>query len=105
MAAPPSRRVREAARAVVTANRLRDGAVVWRRSDGGWSIHFADAEALPSDAAAAALEAAQRDEVARVVVGSYAIPVTADAQPASWKERIRAFGPSVAVPGGLHGQR
>lgn len=78
--------------------------MVWRRADGGWSIRFADAEVFAPEVAEAVLDAARRDEAARIVVGSYSTPVTRDAQPASWKERIRAFGPTIAVSGGLHGQ-
>lgn len=104
MSTAAAKRVREAGHAVVTANRLRDGAVVWRQADGGWSIHFHDAALLSAEEAATALEAAKRDEAACIVVGSYATPVTPEAQPASWKERIRALGPSIPVPGGLHGQ-
>lgn len=110
MSATQSKRVRAAAQLVVTANRLRDGAVVWRRSDGGWSIHFHDAEALAPDNAAGALAGARADEAARIVIGSYAAPVDAEAQPVSWKERIRAFGPTIrsagiTAAGELHGQR
>jgi len=104
LSATAARRVRAAMHAVVTANRLADGAVVWRRADGGWSIHFAEAARLSPDAAAAALAAARADEAACRVVGSYATPLTPESEPAGWKERIRAQGPSIAVPGGLHGQ-
>ena len=104
MSATNAKRVRDAERVVITANRLRDGAVVWRRDDQGWTILFNEAEMLAPDAAGAALAAARRDEAGRIVVGVYATPVTADARPTGWKERIRAFGPTVAVPGGLHGQ-
>ena len=120
MSATQSKRLRAAAQVVVTANRLCDGAVLWRRGDGGWSIHFHEAEALAPDNAAGALAGARADEAARIVVGSYAAPLDAAAQPVSWKERIRAFGPTVTAAGvtaagitaagitaagGLHGQR
>lgn len=107
MSATLAKRLDGAERVAMTANRLRDGAVVWRRADGGWSIHFHEAAVFPPDAAPAALAEARRDEAARLVVGVYATPVvTTDSgpSPASWKERIRAAGPTIAVPGGLHGQ-
>lgn len=104
MSTANAKRVRAAGHAVITANRLTDGAVVWQRTDGGWSIHFEDAAQLTPEAVEMALAGAKVDEAACLVVGSYATPTTRDAEPASWKERIRAFGPSIPVPGGLHGQ-
>ena len=43
---------------VVTANRLRDGAVVWRTVDGQWSTQLADAAVVTTAPAATELLAA-----------------------------------------------
>ena len=107
MTATLAKRLRNVERAVITANRLRDGAVIWRGSDGSWTIHFADAAIYDAGDVPTALDAAKRDEAARLVVGSYVAPVSTSAlgaNPTGWKERIRANGPTIAVPGGLHGQ-
>jgi len=109
MSATNGKRLRDAARAVITANRLRDGAVVWRGPGGDWQLHFRNAVLLPVDAAEAALAEARKDEGLRIVVGTYITPVNDGAdgpEPAGWKERIRAFGPTLpAGTGGLHGLR
>ena len=95
---------------VVTASRLRDGAIVWRTTGGAWSVHFGDAGPLDDVAVAAALEAAQADIRAQLVVGVYKVAVTATPTgfaPDSVRERIRAEGPSVrpdfsyAAPSGI----
>ncbi|MCW5752275.1 MAG: DUF2849 domain-containing protein [Alphaproteobacteria bacterium] len=90
-----------------TANRLGDGAVVYRDRTGGWSARFADAVAVEEDLAAELLAAAERDMDRAMVVGVALIEVArvdGRLQPASLRERIRAFGPSVEFalqpPGG-----
>ena len=88
-------RKRRAGAAAVTANRLTDGRVVWRTAGGGWSAAFEDAAVLASDTLDLALAEALADEARQIVVGSYAAPLDAGAAPASWRERIRAFGPSL----------
>lgn len=89
---------RKAARAgagVITANLLRDGAVVWRDAEGGWRREFAAGCVVDAQALEAALEAARADERRQIVVGVYAAPVdAARGVPAGWKERIRAGGPT-----------
>ncbi|HYH38139.1 MAG TPA: DUF2849 domain-containing protein [Azospirillum sp.] len=82
----------------ITANRLRDGAVVWLGQKGDW-VERIDAAATHDEAgAAAALAQAQQDEVRNLVVGIYTLDVEiVDGAPAPLrtKERIRALGPSV----------
>lgn len=82
----------------ITANRLRDGAVVWFGSEGDW-VDRVDAAATYDDAgAAAALTVAQKDEARNLVVAIYSFEVElAGGVPAPLraKERIRALGPSV----------
>jgi len=79
----------------LTANRLTDGEVVfWKR--GGWVERFADAEIFDDEAAAEAAEARARAET-RVSVDPYLIDVIeADGGPAplSYRERLRALGPT-----------
>jgi hypothetical protein len=84
----------------VTANRLRDGAVVFRRADGSWSLRVEEAATADTESDAQLLLAsAARDETAALVVASYLIEIEhADGQvvPTVYRERIRAFGPSRA---------
>lgn len=83
---------------IVTANRLRDGAVVyWNR--GAWAEALAGAEIIADPAATkAALAAAAAFVTARQVVGVYAFKVRLEdgiAVPLEEREVIRACGPSV----------
>jgi len=84
----------------VTANRLTDGAVVFRRDDGQWVPRVEEAAtAIGETAAKALLSSAESDAVAPIVVGPYLIDIErVDGQPAptEYRERIRAFGPSRA---------
>ena len=87
---------------VVTANRLRDGAVVYLATTGAWSTRIAESN-VAYDAAAAAKLLAIGEQAAldRVVVGPVLIEVAlrdGRIQPLSVRERIRAFGPSVEAP-------
>jgi Protein of unknown function (DUF2849) len=87
-----------AALQVLTANRLRDGEVVYWR-DGAWVEALAAAEPLADkDAAEAALKAAAQSVAARAVVNPYLFAVTGEAgaiRPVSEREIIRALGPTV----------
>lgn len=83
---------------VVTANRLRDGRVVWYGPNDTWVEQIADAEILAVGADAPALEKARDWERREVVVDVYSVPVeTEDAGivPVTMRERVRAIGPSV----------
>jgi hypothetical protein len=86
----------------VTANRLRDGAVVFLRADGAWSTDVADsAVAGDADAAARLMAVATQAVADRLVVGPYLMEVSHDGgkiNPLAYRERIRAFGPSIPVP-------
>jgi sulfite reductase (NADPH) hemoprotein beta-component len=79
---------------IVTANRLRDGAVVWLAADGSWSEDFAASLPLRDEASAkAALDGTAADVKARKVVGPYLAEVDETPeglQPNSARERIRA---------------
>jgi sulfite reductase (NADPH) hemoprotein beta-component len=81
----------------VTGNRLRDGAVIYRRTDGGWTTDIAEAAAYGEDADLA-LKAAEADVGAAIVVGIELIDVVKGAsgvEPVSLRERIRAYGPTI----------
>jgi hypothetical protein len=82
---------------IATANRLSDGAVVFRRADHSWGLRVEEAASVTDEPAAAALlAAAQRDAAAALVVEPYLIEVDPAGTPTSYRERIRAFGPSRA---------
>jgi hypothetical protein len=90
---------------VVTANRLRDGAVVFLTESGDWSLAIDDGAVARDDARAAALlEIGAEAAAAQIVVAPYLVEVEADGRaivPLSWRERIRAFGPSIPYAQGL----
>ncbi len=81
---------------VVTANRLRDGLVVFLAEGDGWSLALADARVADgTQAAAAILAVAEQAADDRIVVEPYLIDVTADngtVRPVRYRERIRADG-------------
>ena len=86
----------------VTANRLRDGAVVFLRAGGEWSLGVDDSAVAGDAAAAATLMAVANQAVAgRLVVAPYLIEIEATGGkvvPLVYRERIRAYGPSVPMP-------
>jgi hypothetical protein len=86
---------------VMTANRLQDGAVIYLTADGRWSIEISDSAVARDAAAAERLTAIANQAVTdRVVVGPYLIAVAVTdgrLQPLGTRERIRAFGPSIAA--------
>ena len=83
---------------VLTANRLRDGDVVYWQN-GEWADHFADADVFKDKRSAdVALAAAQAFVKARVVVNPYLFAVRDDAgriRAVEEREIIRSEGPSV----------
>ncbi len=82
---------------VITANRLKDGLVVFQVA-GGWSVDINQAEMLDGkETVAAALDRAKADAARNIVVDPYAIAVTITAtgiMPTKLRERIRAEGPT-----------
>jgi hypothetical protein len=83
---------------IVTANRLRDGRVVFLTQDGEWSARVADSRPASGAAADLLLSVAQIAADARIVVNPYLIDV-AVAGGSPWpvlaRERIRATGPTI----------
>jgi sulfite reductase (NADPH) hemoprotein beta-component len=79
----------------LTANRLADGEVVFWNA-GTWVERFVEAEIFADDDAAQVAEARAKDEI-RLLVDPYLIDVIdADGGPAplSYRERLRALGPT-----------
>jgi len=94
------RRVVEGLPRIVTANHLRGGDVVYLRADRGWTTAFAEAALWDGETVEEGLAIGRRAEADRQVVGVYALDVVVDTagrrHPRTWRERIRAAGPSVA---------
>ncbi|MEO5375445.1 MAG: DUF2849 domain-containing protein [Alphaproteobacteria bacterium] len=92
---------------VVTANRLRDGVVVYLTGSGEWTEDICGATATDDPDHQQRLAArAAADVSARVVVGPYAVPVAVEGstpRPLSRRERIRAGGPTVGLGATLRG--
>ena len=88
------------ARMVITANRLRDGAVVWRGAAGNWSPHItAAAIHANGEQLTAGLAAALADEKIGRVIGVHEVEIeTRGGQvlPTRLRERVRADGPTVS---------
>jgi len=100
MTSPLQQKIKVTGPVVVTANRLTDGAVIYRAANGQWTSELAGAAVVTtSDAAIALLAAARADSVR--VVDAYVAPVAlADGKPkpGNLRERIRAGGPTIRLP-------
>lgn len=83
---------------MLTANRLRDGEVVWWK-DGDWVTRLGEGEVFADPAAAdAALAGAMRAVEANIVVNPYLFDIRKDGArivPVKEREIIRAGGPSI----------
>ena len=86
---------------VVTANRTGDGAVVYRRADGGWTTEL-DGAAVATNAGGAQdlMTAAVADDLG--AVGPYVAPVKllpgGHVRPGNLRELIRLGGPTIELP-------
>ncbi len=84
---------------IVTANRLREGDVVYLTDTGRWSLHLNESRATRDPAQIEAMLAQAAEAVdARQVVGPYemeVVEVDGILQPLSAREIIRAAGPTV----------
>ncbi len=89
---------------VVTANRVGDGAVVYRSPDGGWTTEL-DGAAIATDAAIARtlVAAATGDDLN--AIGPYVAPVKllpgGGVRPGNLRELIRRGGPTIELPAAL----
>ncbi len=101
MTSPLDQKIRVTGPVVVTANRVGDGAVVYRRADGGWTTAL-DGAAIVTTAAAARelLQAAAADDLR--AVGPYVAPVKltsgGEVRPGNLRELIRLAGPTIELP-------
>lgn len=86
---------------VVTANRVADGAVVYRSADGDWTTELDGAAVAGNAESAQALIAAAAADDLRAV-GAYAAPVTFASggrlRPGNLRELIRLNGPTIVFP-------
>jgi hypothetical protein len=101
MTSPLQQKLKVTGPVVVTANRLGDGAVVYRTADGDWTTQLGQAEVVTTaPAASALLAAAATDGIA--AVGAYVAPVRVDAdghiRPGNLREAIRFSGPTIELP-------
>jgi len=98
--APSQQKLKIHGPVVVTANRLSDGAVVYRAAIGGWTTRI-EAAAVVTSAVAAKdlLTIATADDVG--AVGAYVAPVELNGgriEPGNLRERIRLAGPTFDLP-------
>jgi uncharacterized protein DUF2849 len=101
MTSPLDQKIKINGPVVVTANRLGDGAVIYRTADGGWTTELYDA-AISTSAPVVqeALAAANSDDLR--AVGAYAAPVKltdGEVQPGNLRELIRSGGPTIDFQG------
>jgi hypothetical protein len=102
MTSPLDQKLKITGPSVVTANRLSDGAVVYRAADGRWTTQFDEAAVVTTAPAAAdLLDAANAEGL--IAVGAYVAPVRREQngamQPGNLRESIRLNGPTIALPG------
>jgi hypothetical protein len=104
MTSPLEQKLRITGPVVVTANRLADGAVIYRDGCGHWTTQL-DRAAVVTTASDATelLTAAAREDVA--AVAAYVAPVVVDGnggvRPGNLREMIRHAGPTIALPGSI----
>ena len=101
MTSPLEQKIRITGPVVVTANRVADGAVVYRRADGGWTTDI-DGAAVATDAPRARQLIAEAAADDLRAVGPYIAPVklTSGGQvlPGNLRELIRLGGPTIDLP-------
>jgi hypothetical protein len=101
MTSPLQQKLKVTGPVVITANRLGDGAVVYRSADGSWTKDLAAAAVVTTTPAAIDLLTAALDDKLKAV-DAYVAPVELTAQrvqPGNLRERIRFNGPTIALPG------
>jgi hypothetical protein len=101
MTSPLDQKIKITGPVVVTANRVGDGAVVYRRTDGGWTTKLDGAAIATSAEVAKELMAAAVADDLRAV-GAYVAPVKLSAggtvRPGNLRELIRLAGPTIELP-------
>ena len=102
MTSPLQQKLKVTGPVVVTANRLADGAVVYRTGDGRWTTELAEAAVVTTTPAATTLlAAAVADDIG--AVGAYVAPVELEGgapRPGTLREIIRQAGPTFELPAG-----
>jgi hypothetical protein len=101
MTSPTQQKLKITGPVVITANRLGDGAVIYRTSDGQWTTRLDRAAvATAAPAAAELLTAARADGL--VAVEAYVAPIErrpdGSVGPANLRESIRLHGPTIDLP-------
>lgn len=84
--------------AIITANRLADGVVVFVDTSGGWTEDFHRAAVFAEEPRKAALNAAKQSEARNEVVDPYEVEIetrNGHFTPKALREAIRASGPTI----------
>jgi Protein of unknown function (DUF2849) len=101
MTSPLQQKLKITGPVIVTANRLADGAVVYRTLDAKWSTDLEQAAVVATaPAATELLAAAIADDIS--AVGAYVAPVrlgiNGRPEPGNLRESIRQAGPTIDLP-------
>jgi len=101
MTSPLEQKIKITGPVVVTANRVGDGAVIYRSAEGGWTVDLDDAVIATNVVTARALiDSAVADDLR--AVGPYIAPVEiapgGEVRPGNLRERIRRNGPTIELP-------
>ena len=100
MTSPLQQKIKVSGHNVVTANRLGDGAVVYRTPDGEWTTEISRSAIVSTAPAASELLATARTDGLRAV-DAYLAPVKLDRDrvvPGNLRELIRMSGPTIDLP-------
>jgi Protein of unknown function (DUF2849) len=102
MTSPLQQKLKVTGPVVITANRLADGAVIYRTGEGRWTTDLGQAAVVTTAPAASELLAAALADKLKAV-DAYVAPVTLTPEqrvlPGNLRERIRSDGPTVTLPG------
>jgi hypothetical protein len=101
MTSPLDKKLKITGPVLITANRTRDGVVIYRTGDGGWTTELGGAKVITTaPAATELLQAAIADDLG--AVGAYVAPVSLAAdgsvRPGNLREKIRLAGPTIDLP-------
>jgi Protein of unknown function (DUF2849) len=101
MTSPLQQKLKVTGPVVVTANRLADGAVVYRTADGDWTTDLSVAAVVTTAAAATEMltpAAADRLRAVDAYVAPVRLTPDQSVEPGNLRERIRWRGPTIALP-------
>ena len=100
MTSPLQQKIKITGPSIVTANRLSDGAVVYRTADGQWTTEIALSAVVSTAPAALELLNASKSDGLRAV-DVYLAPVKLERDriiPGNLREMIRMRGPTIDLP-------